>query len=296
MNLPATIHIIEVGLRDGLQAEATIIPIAQKLRYIEQLVEAGIRRIQVGSFVHPTKVPQMADTDALCQQLEPLNGIDFSGLVLNAKGLERLSDAGLQAVDMGISVSDTHSIKNTGQPVAVKLAEMLTMIDRARELGLVVRAGVQCVFGCVYEGAIDPQKVVDIVRQYMAQGIDELSLADSTGMANPKQIADMLTLIKPIVGDTPIVLHLHDTRGLGLANALTAVQHGVIGLDTAFGGLGGCPFIQGATGNIATEDTVNMLEAMGIHTGVDLKKVAQVSQHIAETLGKQLNGKLYRMN
>jgi hydroxymethylglutaryl-CoA lyase len=296
VNLPATIHIIEVGLRDGLQAEATIIPIAQKLRYIEQLVEAGIRRIQVGSFVHPTKVPQMADTDALCQQLEPLNGIDFSGLVLNAKGLERLSDAGLQAVDMGISVSDTHSIKNTGQPVAVKLAEMLTMIDRARELGLVVRAGVQCVFGCVYEGAIDPQKVVDIVRQYMAQGIDELSLADSTGMANPKQIADMLTLIKPIVGDTPIVLHLHDTRGLGLANALTAVQHGVIGLDTAFGGLGGCPFIQGATGNIATEDTVNMLEAMGIHTGVDLKKVAQVSQHIAETLGKQLNGKLYRMN
>jgi hydroxymethylglutaryl-CoA lyase len=296
VNLPAKMHIIEVGLRDGLQAEATIIPTAQKLRYIEQLIDAGIRRIQVGSFVHPTKVPQMADTDALCQQLEPLHGIDFSGLVLNAKGLERLSDAGLRAVDMGISVSDTHSIKNTGQPVAVKLAEMLTMIDRARELGLVVRAGVQCVFGCVYEGAIDPQKVVDIVRQYMAQGIDELSLADSTGMANPKQIADMLTLIKPIVGDTPIVLHLHDTRGLGLANALTAVQHGVIGLDTAFGGLGGCPFIQGATGNIATEDTVNMLEAMGVTTGVDLKKVAQVSQHIAETLGKPLNGKLYRIN
>lgn len=296
MRLPQSVEIVEVGLRDGLQSEAQMIPVDVKLQYIDWLIDAGVKRIQVTAFVNPQRVPQMADADELCSRLPQNAEVEFSGLVLNTKGLERLYQARLRAVDLGVSASDTHSIKNTGQAVAEKLVEAHQMIGRARELGLKVRAGVQCAFGCVYEGAIPQQKVVEIARQYLDAGIDELALADSTGMANPLQIKRMLEAVLPLAGDVPVVLHLHDTRGLGLANVMAALEIGVRQFDTAFGGLGGCPFIAGAAGNIATEDTLYLLESLEIATGVDRVRVARVAQDLAARLGRELAGKLYKLN
>lgn len=303
MTLPKSVEIVEVGLRDGLQSEAHIIPVEVKLQYIDWLIEAGVRHIQVTSFVNPARVPQMADAEELCAGLaltsQPLSklekGVEFSGLVLNAKGLDRLHEAGLPAVDMGISASDTHSRKNTGQGTAEKLNEIIQMIGRGRELGLKVRAGIQCAFGCVYEGEISQQKVVDVARQYLDAGIDELALADSTGMANPEQIKRMLDAILPLAGDVPVVLHLHDTRGLGIANVYAALEMGVQQFDTAFGGLGGCPFIQWAAGNIATEDTVYLMDSLGIETGIDRAKVGRVSADMEQRLGRVLAGKIYKL-
>lgn len=294
MMLPKSVEIVEVGLRDGLQSEAQIIPLDVKLQYIDWLIEAGVKRIQVTSFVNPARVPQMADAEALCARL-PEKAVEFSGLVLNSKGLERLKAAGLRAVDLGISASDTHSRKNTGQSTAEKLVEALDMIAQGRGWELKVRAGIQCAFGCVYEGEIPQKKVVDIARAYLDVGIDELALADSTGMANPEQIKRMLDVILPLAGDVPVVLHLHDTRGLGLANVYAALEMGVRQFDTAFGGLGGCPFIVGAAGNIATEDTLYLLESMGIETGIDRAKVAQVSMDVETRLGRDLAGKIYKL-
>jgi hydroxymethylglutaryl-CoA lyase len=296
MRLPQSVEIVEVGLRDGLQSEAQMIPVDVKLQYIDWLIDAGVKRIQVTAFVNPQRVPQMADADELCSRLPQNAEVEFSGLVLNTKGLERLHQARLRAVDLGVSASDTHSIKNTGQAVAEKLVEAHQMIGRARELGLKVRAGVQCAFGCVYEGAIPQQKVVEIARQYLDAGIDELALADSTGMANPLQIKRMLEAVLPLAGDVPVVLHLHDTRGLGLANVMAALEIGVRQFDTAFGGLGGCPFIAGAAGNIATEDTLYLLESLEIATGVDRVRVARVAQDLVARLGRELSGKLYKLN
>lgn len=295
MTLPTQVDIIEVGLRDGLQSEETIIPTQKKLDIISGLVGAGVKRLQVTSFVHPKYVPQMADAEDLCTGLVPQDGVEYSGLVLNMKGLERAHSAGLTAVDMGMSASDTHSRKNSGMGIDEKKPEFAEMIAKAREFGFSVRAGLQCVFGCVYEGCVSEDRIYDLIRFILDQGIDELSLADSTGMAYPTQIGRMLDVIVPMIGEIPLVLHLHDTRGLGLANLMAALESGVSRFDTAFGGLGGCPFIKGATGNIATEDTLNLLEQLGIQTGIDRHQVAQVSQELEVLLGKKLPGKLYNL-
>lgn len=294
LRLPAQADIIEVGLRDGLQSEPTIIPTATKLTLIRQLIAAGVRHIQVASFVNPRRVPQMADAEALCAELPSAPGVIFSGLALNVRGVERAGSAGLRQVDIGISASDTHSRKNAGLSLAAALEQVAAMVSAARACGLTVRAGVQCAFGCVYEGMIPLDRVVRIVEHLLTLGINELALADSTGMANPRQMADMLDAVLPRA-QVPVTLHLHDTRGMGLANVLVALQYGVTRFDTAFGGLGGCPFIAGATGNIATEDTVNMLEQVGVATGIDWRKVAECSRLISACLARELPGKLYRL-
>lgn len=295
MSLPTHAEIIEVGLRDGLQNETVILPTEVKVGYVEQLLSAGVRRIQVTSFVNPSRVPQMADAEALCALLPRRADVEYSGLVLNMKGLERLMKAGLGAVDMGVSASNTHSLKNTGRGTAEMTAEIEAMIGEARRGGLTVRAGIQCAFGCVYEGAVPQEQVTTIARRFLDCGVDELALADSTGMANPEQVKRMLEAILPLAGETPLVLHLHDTRGLGLANVYAALYCGVNRFDTAFGGLGGCPFIVGAAGNIATEDTAHLLHELGIETGIAIDAVAQVSRDLAARLGKALPGKLYAL-
>lgn len=293
MALPTRAEIVEVGLRDGLQNETLIIPTALKLIYVRRLIDAGVRRIQVTAFVNPTRVPQMADADALCAELPLVDGVEYSGLVLNRKGLERLITAGLSAVDMGVSASDTHSRKNVGRGTTEMIKEVQGMIEEARNAGLMTRAGVQCAFGCAYEGNVPQERVVALARQFLDCGIDELALADSTGMANPEQIKRMLDALLPFTGSTPIVLHLHDTRGLGLANVYAALSCGVNRFDTAFGGLGGCPFIVGATGNIATEDTLHLLHELGIETGIRIDAIARISHDLAARLGKALPGKIY---
>jgi hydroxymethylglutaryl-CoA lyase len=288
-------HIIEVGPRDGWQAEATFISTASKVEMIDALSQSGLRRIQVASFVNPQKVPQMADADEVCARIQRQPGIIYSGLALNLKGVERAAAADLQQVDISVSASEGHNQKNTDKSIEDGLLDLEEMVRAARAKGLSVRAGVQCAFGSVDEGAIEPRKVIGLVRRILAFGVDELSLADSTGMANPQQVRRLVQELRPMVKPVPLVLHLHDTRGMGLANVLSAMRSGVNYFDTAFGGLGGCPFIPGATGNIATEDTVNMLENMGVKTGVQVSKIAAVSQKMETLLGRKLDGKLYKL-
>lgn len=292
--LPTNVEIIEVGLRDGLQNEDIYIPTETKLDFIRRLEAAGLRRIQVTSFVHPRLVPQMRDAEDLCTSLPRSPGVQYSGLVLNRKGLERLIVAGLDAADMSVSASETHSRKNANRSIAEALEEFAEQVVLAQSAGVRVRAGIQCAFGCVYEGTVLASTVLDIVRYFLDLGVDELSLADSTGMGNPVQVGALVRSVRSLASDLPIVLHLHDTRGLGLANLYAALLAGATYFDTAFGGLGGCPFIKGAAGNIATEDTLYLLEQLGLQTGIDRAQVSQVSHNLESLLGRSLPGKLYR--
>jgi len=292
--MPEHVEIIEVGPRDGLQRESEFIPTAQKIAMINALSDAGIPRIQVTSFVHAKYVPQMADAEAVCGGIRQQPGVIYSGLVLNLKGLERAADTGLKAVDMSVSASDSHSRKNANVSLEDALQNFKGMVARARELGMMVRAGIQCAFG-YYEPDVTHDLVVDIAKRHLALNIDELALADSTGMASPAQIKALLAEIIPLAGKVPVILHLHDTRGMGLANVLAALDGGCRYFDTAFGGLGGCNFIEQATGNIATEDTVNMLHEIGYQTGIDVSKVAEVSQSIQQQISQPLTGKMYKL-
>lgn len=292
---PASVEIVEVGLRDGFQTLTQLIPVDKKLELIQKLIKAGVKNIQVTSFVHPKRVPQMADAEELCARLSEFEGVTFSGLALNKKGVERAQAAGLKVIDVGFAATETMSQKNAGCSISEALARQDEMIQLARSSSMSVRAGVQVAFGCVYEGDVPQSRVVDLVEQTLAMGIDELSLADTTGMANPAQIEQMLQVIKPLAKDIPIVLHLHDTRGLGLANVYAALRQGVNRFDTSFGGLGGCPFVKGATGNIATEDSVNLMNELGIETGIDIKAIAGISQDLEQFLNTALPAKMHHL-
>lgn len=296
MSLPEKVILTEVGLRDGLQSVAELVSSEVKLDAIRKLVDAGLKQIQVTSFVHPKWVPQMADAEEVCAGLPEVEDVVFSGLVLNAKGVERASAAGLKRVEASISTSDTHSRKNANMGLDEALEHLKKMVELAHDAGMEARGGLQSVWGCVYEGYPPNERIVEMVSEIMNMGVVALSLADSTGMANPNSIKQLLEKVLPLCHNTPVVLHLHDTRGLGLANAIAAMEMGVNQFDTALGGLGGCPFIKGATGNIATEDTVNMLNDMGIESGVDIEKVADVSKTLQGTVPESyFTGKLYKL-
>lgn len=294
--LPRFAEIVEVGPRDGIQTREQFVPTEMKIDMIRKLAESGIKRIQVTSFVHPKLVPQMADAEAVCAGLPHIPGVQYNGLVLNMRGLERAYKAGLTAVDMGVPASETLSQKNANSSIEEGMARMEAMVKQAREWGMIVRAGVQTAFGCVYEGKVERGKVISLSRRFLAMGIDELSVADSAGLGNPDQIRRTVQELLPLAGDVPIVLHLHDTRGMGMANCLAALKSGITMFDTSFGGLGGCPFIKGAKGNIPTEDTVNMMHEMGIETGVDVGKVSAVAREYEAFFGEELPGKIYQLN
>ncbi len=290
--VPMEVNLVEVGLRDGIQREEKFIPTEMKLEYVKGLMDAGMKEIQVTSFVNPKIVPQMADAADLAALLPVSDQVTFSALVLNLKGLERAAAAGIKKVDMGVPASETLAKKNANTTIEDGMQEMGLMVAKAREHGIKVRAGVQVAFGCAYEGKIEQAKVVSMSRRFLAMGIDELSLSDSAGLGNPQLIRRIVQEVLPMAGGTPVVLHLHDTRGQGLANLLSALKSGITSFDTSFGGLGGCPFIQTAKGNVATEDTANMLHEMGIGTGVDIKKIAELSRRMEEFLGKELPAKM----
>lgn len=288
-----TIIIEEQGLRDGLQNLPRVLPLEMKLDFIRRLASAGLTRIQITSFVHPKWVPTMADAEELCAALEPHPGVEFSALVLNNKGVERAAAAGIKYIAASISASDTHSRKNVNRTLEEAKKEFKEMIALARQHQLVVRGGLQCVFGCRYEGNISEQHIYDLTRHHLDCGVEEMAFADSTGMGNPIQMKRMLPRLLEICGNVPITLHLHNTENKGYANVVAAIESGICQFDTAFGGLGGCPFIQGATGNIATEDTVHMLDQMGYSTGIDLHQVASISRDMQQWLGAPLPGLMY---
>lgn len=286
---------IEVGPRDGFQLESKIIPTALKAEIIGRLADAGISRIQVTSFVNPARVPQMADAENLISLLPKRENLVYTGLALNAKGVERAFRAGLNAVEVSVSASNAHSLKNAGMSRAQALEQGREMLRLAREKGMHIVASVQCSFGCVYEGSIPEENMLETVRMYAEEGADRISLADTTGMGHPLLVKKLVPAVQKEIGQIPLGLHLHDTRGLGLVNLMAGLECGIRDFDTAFGGLGGCPFVTGAAGNIATEDTLHLLESLNIKTGIDRHKVSECSRIISEFLEKPLPGRLWRM-
>ena len=297
MSSPKKIILTEVGLRDGLQSVSDFVSTNQKLNMIQGLVNAGLKQIQVASFVHPKWVPQMADAEEICANLPKVDDVIFSGLALNNRGVERAIKANLQRVEVSISTSETHSKKNANMTLEEAMENLKSMIQLAKKNGLEIRAGLQAVWGCVYDGIPPIDRIIQMSKTILDLGVNTLSLSDSTGMGNPHSIKETLEHILPHSGDTPIVLHLHDTRGLGLANVVAALEVGVSQFDSSLGGIGGCPFIKGATGNIATEDTVNLFHELGIETGIDVNKVSAVSQSLVPVIGEEyFSGKLYKIS
>lgn len=292
---PDQVTLIEVGPRDGFQFESKVLPTPLKVEIISGLVAAGLKQIQVTSFVHPQRVPQMADAESLLRALPVWEDVEFSGLVLNREGLERARRTGLQQVEISVSASDPHGRRNTGLPLDEAFQRGQEMVGSARKYGLHVRAGIQCAFGCVDEGAIPPQRVVDMARAFIDQGAAALALADTTGMADPLSIRRLVTEVQQSTGETPLILHLHDTRGLGLVNLMAALECGVTRFDTALAGMGGCPFVAGAAGNIATEDTVHLLDRLQVETGISIRDVAACSIKLEKFYGKKFAGKMVRL-
>jgi len=288
--------LIEDGtLRDGLQTEAHIFSLSDKLMLFELLKEAGLQQIQVGSFVHPGIVPQMADTDELIRTIGNQPETTVSALVLNGAGLERALQCGADHVNMSVSVSDTHSRKNANKSAQAALTEMVALIGRALGAGLQVRAGLQCVFGCVYEGPVAETGVLSAVEKMARTGIDDLNLADTTGMAVPRKIQSLVRRINQEFPHLRVSLHLHDTRGLGLVNMWAGYEAGVRSFDACAGGLGGCPFVRGAAGNVPTEDAVHMFESSGIATGIDLRALCDAVAFLETKLGRKLPGRMNRV-
>lgn len=280
-------------LRDGLQNEERILSIEERLDFLSALENAGIRRIQVGSFVHPKWVPQMACTDELFERIEPKDGIVYSALVLNKNGLERARAVGVKHLSISISASETHSMKNTNRTVDEARAAVAPTLERALSEGIAVRAGIQSALGCGFEGRIDPDRVIRIARDYAVLGVKEVNIADTAGLANPRQVYELCTRLREeLPADIALSLHLHDTRGLGIANMIAGLQAGVRFFDAAMGGLGGCPFIPKATGNIATEDAAFACEQMGIETGIDWEAFRAPVARAEEMLGRVLPGRM----
>jgi hydroxymethylglutaryl-CoA lyase len=284
------------SMRDGLQVEKKILPLEAKLSLYHMLVASGVRRLQVGSFVHPKVVPQMADTDELIRIVIKENpGVLVTGLVLNGKGLERAIKCGLTHLSMSSSASNTHSLKNVRRSAQEALNDMIGLIRGAAASGIQVRAGVQCAFGCVYEGAVPENKVLEMAGAFAEAGASELNIADTTGMANPLQVRRLIARVKHTIPSMAISLHLHDTRGLGLANVMAGYEAGVEIFDVAAGGLGGCPFVVGASGNVPAEDAVNLFQQIGVDTGIDLEALCRVVDRYEELLGRPLPGRMNRV-
>ncbi len=292
---PDTVILTEVGPRDGFQFEKKIVPTSFKQEIILRLVHAGFRNIQVTAFVHPRKVPQMADAETLVAMLPSIPDVAFSALALNLTGIERAHAAGISHIEASISASDRHSLNNTGMRADAALKMGSQMVGLSKQYDMWVRAGIQCVFGSGYEEAIPVKAIVQAVQLLIDAGADALCLADTTGMATPMSIRSILGAVMPVVHDIPVILHLHDTRGLGLVNVMTALSCGVTHFDTSMAGMGGCPFVPNAAGNIATEDTAHLLSSLGINTGLNIPEIAACARDVEAFFGKTFPGKIYRL-
>jgi len=289
----------EVGLRDGLQMESEPVPTITKEHWIDQLIEAGVDIIQLGSFVNPGKVPQMADTDDLFEIYnspgKKQGNTLFSCLVLNEKGLERAMLCGAEMICMGFSASQTHSLKNTGMATEEAAARIINMAKRAIDAGKTVQASIQSAFGCGFEGDIEEDRVIGYAGQYIDAGVRQISLADTAGYANPLKVERMFSAIKKIDSTAGLACHFHNTYGMGLANCLAAMNTGVEYFETAFGGLGGCPFTNLPTGNVCTEDFVNMLQEMGLRTEINNDNIAGIAKYACGFFIKDVPGHLYKI-
>lgn len=291
------IVIHEVGMRDGLQIEKSVVPTEVKLRWIDRLMESGVDLIQVGSFVNREKVPQMADTDALFRELERRPAEQrprFSALVLNERGLERGLACGVEFFCMGASASDAHSRKNTGMGTDEAVRRIIEMAKLAVEAGKRVQLSVQSAFGCGFEGIVPQERVLGIVARYLEEGFSRISLADTAGHANPAHVESLFEAIRKMDRNVECACHFHDTYGMAMANCWAALRAGVVSFDAAFGGLGGCPFTALSGGNVSTEDLVHMFQRMGKRSDIRLQPLFGVVAEAEELLGRKLPGVIHR--
>ncbi len=288
---PPRVDVYEVGPRDGLQNELRSVPLKDKLRLVTALVAAGERRIEVTSFVSSKWVPQLADADELLARLERPTNVIYSALVPNLKGLERAKAAGLAEAAVFASATETHSRKNINKSIAEALHVAGAVAKGALASGMRVRAYLSVVWGCPYEGVTSIPTVVDLAGRLLDLGVYQLSLGDTIGVGIPTQTEAILDAVLRRVPVEKLALHLHDTRGTALANALVGLTYGVTTLDASIGGLGGCPYAPGAAGNLATEDLVNLLHGMGVQTGIDLARLVDAGELAQELIGRKLPGK-----
>ncbi|MGY2046635.1 hydroxymethylglutaryl-CoA lyase [Methylobacterium sp. JK268] len=292
--LPARATLVEVGPRDGLQNEARPVSTADKLALIGRLVAAGHTRIEATSFVHPGRVPQMADAEAVMAGVPRAPGVIYAGLVLNPRGAERAVAAGCDEIGAAIVATETFSRRNQGRSVADTLADWQRIAGIARGAGKRLTVTIAAAFGCPFEGRVDPARVVALAEAALAAEPDEIALADTIGVAVPTQVLDLFGRLRARSGAVPLRAHFHNTRNTGYANAFAALMAGVTILDASAGGIGGCPFAPGATGNVATEDLVYLLDGLGVTTGVDGPAVAALGPWLEERLGHPVPAQLGR--
>jgi isopropylmalate/homocitrate/citramalate synthase len=289
MKVPRRVTVVEVGPRDGLQNEAVTLTVDDRALFCERLLEAGLRVVEVGALVSPERVPQMADSDEVFQRVARRPDARLPVLVPNRKGFERARESDVREIAVFTAASETFNRKNINASIDESFARFAEFVPEAHKDKMWVRGYVSTCFGCPYEGAVDPAKVVEVARRLVEEtGCHEVSIGDTIGVAVPSQVEDVLGRLKAVIPVEQLAVHFHDTRGTALANVLAALQAGVTTVDSSAGGLGGCPYAPGASGNLATEDLLYMLHGMGIETGVDLKKVALASRALVAHLGHAL--------
>jgi hydroxymethylglutaryl-CoA lyase len=293
-NLPADVKLYEVGPRDGLQNEARLIPTADKIALIDALSATGLRAIEVTSFVNPKWIPQLADAVEVARSITRRPDVAYSALVPNRQGLDSAEQAGMKEIAVFLSASETHNKKNVNKTIAATLEAFADTVPPAIAKGMKVRAYVSTVFGCPYEGAVDPAKALELCHALRAMGCYQVSLGDTIGVGTPRQVRDVLSRVLAEIPAGEVAVHFHDTRGTALANILVSIELGITTVDAALGGLGGCPYAPGASGNVATEDVVYMLEGMGVHTGIDLDRLIDCSRLASSFVGHEMPSKYYR--
>jgi hydroxymethylglutaryl-CoA lyase len=294
--LPSNVRIREVGPRDGFQNEPETIPTAEKIRLVDLLSSTGLKRLEVTSFVRPEVIPQLSDAEEVLTGIRRPEGVAFSVLVPNERGLERalaLRDR-FDEVNVFVSASETHNRKNVNRSIEESLNGLERTLETAHEAGLRCEGVISTSFGCPYEGEVPPERVFGIAERLIGAGCAEIGFGDTTGMANPRQVGEFFAAARERLGEVELTAHFHNTRGQGLANVLAALEQGVDSFEASFGELGGCPVPPGATGNVATEDVVSMLHEMGVQTGIDLAALVEASRAAQEVLGRPLGAHVLR--
>lgn len=288
MQWPKKATIKEVGPRDGLQNEREVLSTEHKIAWINQLSQTGLNYIEITSFVNPKWIPALADAYEVATQIERHEGVTYAALVPNQRGLERALEADIDEISIFMSASETHNKKNINKTIDETYPILKAVVEEALAANKTVRGYVSTAFGCPYEGKVAPHSVVHISEKLFEMGIHELSIGDTLGVATPKQVQDLLTLVLKQFRAEQIAMHFHDTRGTAMANIITSLDMGITTFDSSLGGLGGCPYAPGAAGNLASDDLLYMLKGMGIHTGVSEEKLMQAAQFIQKKIGRPL--------
>ena len=294
MQVPERVTICEVGTRDGFQIEPEFIPTERKIEVVDLLAEAGVPRIEVTSFVHPRAVPQLRDAEAVMAAIRRRPGTRYAALVPNDKGAARAVDAGVDIIHTVLSASESHNLANVNMTIAESIDRLRAVAEIAARAGVPLQCGISTSFGCPFEGEVPLDRLEGVVRRLVDLGARGIGLADTTGMANPRQVSQALARLVPRFPGIEWTLHTHDTRAMAIANILAAMEHGVTTFDASIGGLGGCPFAPGASGNVCTEDLVHCLHAMGIATAIDLDRLIGVSRRVEQLIGRALPGQIIK--